>query len=169
MQDTELLYTIAEVAVAFAGFASLVSVLGRRYSRDDPRLDALRLRAMLLSSLIVVGFSLFPFLPMWLGVPDAAVWRISSGAYFAGNAVAMLLLARRSRQLARQGIREPRSLDVFYFLAEVAISALLILVVLGFFSEFASSFYLAGLFVGLLESGITFFRVVSSLLAESQP
>jgi hypothetical protein len=169
VQDTELLYTIAEVAVAFAGFASLVSVLGRRYSRDDPRLDALRLRAMLLSSLIVIGFSLFPFLPIWLGLSDAGVWRISSGAYFTANAVAVLLLARRSRQLARQGVHEPPSLDLFYFLAEVGISILLILVVLGFFAEFASSFYLAGLFVGLLESGITFFRVVSSLLAESRP
>ena len=48
-------------------------------------------------------------------------------------------------------------------------SMLLVLVVLGFFSELTPSVYLASLFVGLLESGIAFFWVVSSLLAELGP
>ena len=55
MQQSELLFSIAEVAVAFAGFASIVGALGRRYSRDDPRLDSFRLRTMLSASLLGVG------------------------------------------------------------------------------------------------------------------
>ncbi len=43
------------VAVAFAGFASLVSILGRRSSRDDPRINAVRMRSMILYSLLVVA------------------------------------------------------------------------------------------------------------------
>ena len=37
MPESDVLLTIAEVAVAFAGFASLVGVLGQRSSADDPR------------------------------------------------------------------------------------------------------------------------------------
>jgi hypothetical protein len=169
VKDADLLLTIAEVAVAFAGFASLVSVLGRRYSRDDPRLDGLRLRGMLLSSLIVVAFALFPFLPMRFGVTDAEVWRISSGTYFATNALLVLPFARRTRRLAQEGVGEPPSLYLFYFVVEVVVSTLLVVVALGFFPRFASSFYITGLFVGLSEAGITFFRVVSSLTADSGP
>jgi len=60
VQENDLLLTIAEVAVAFVGFSSLVSLLGRRTSRDDPRLDAIRMRGLIESSLLVVAFSLTP-------------------------------------------------------------------------------------------------------------
>ena len=116
-----------------------------------------------------VAFALFPFLPMRFGVPDAGVWRISSGAYFAANAAGVLLFARHVRQLAREGVREPPPMDLILFLVEVGVSILLILVVLGVFPQFASSFYLVGLCVGLLECGIAFFRVVSSFLVDSRP
>ena len=58
LQDSDLLLTFAEVAVAFAGFASLVSILGQRSSPDDLRATSVRMRAMILYSLLVVGFSL---------------------------------------------------------------------------------------------------------------
>ena len=58
---SDLLLSIAEVAVAFAGFASLVSILGRRSSRDSPVVQAARLRGLIISSLIVVAFAFFPF------------------------------------------------------------------------------------------------------------
>ena len=47
MQDRDLLLTSAEVAVTFAGFASLVTVFGSRSSRDGAQIDANRLRTML--------------------------------------------------------------------------------------------------------------------------
>ncbi len=61
MSESDVLLTIAEVAVAFAGFASLVGVLGQRSSADDPRVIGLRMRGMLLSSLMVVAFSISLF------------------------------------------------------------------------------------------------------------
>ena len=44
MAESEVLFIIAEVAVAFAGFASLVGVLGQKVSRDDPRVLGTRMR-----------------------------------------------------------------------------------------------------------------------------
>ncbi len=61
MRDADLFLTIAEVAVAFAGFASLVGILGQRSSRDDPRVLGVRMRGMILFSLLAVAFSLVPF------------------------------------------------------------------------------------------------------------
>ena len=49
-EDRDTLFVIAEVGVAFAGFASIVSVLSRRGGRDDRYLDLSRLRGMLFSS-----------------------------------------------------------------------------------------------------------------------
>ena len=60
MPEVDILLTTAEVAVAFAGFASLVTILGRGSSQVDPRVIALRFRGMLTNSLLVVAFSMIP-------------------------------------------------------------------------------------------------------------
>jgi hypothetical protein len=75
VERADLLLTTAEIAIAFAGFASIVSVLGRGRSSDDSRLDALRLRAMLESALTVVVFALAPFIPNAFGLSDVALCR----------------------------------------------------------------------------------------------
>ena len=81
LQDSDLLLTIAEVAVAFAGFASLVSILGQRSAQDNFHVSSVRMRAMVLYSLLVVTFSLFPFVFNRYGLRDEAVWRVSSALF----------------------------------------------------------------------------------------
>jgi hypothetical protein len=61
-EDRETLFTIAEVAVAFAGFASIVSVLASHAGRDNPGLDATRLRMMLYTSLSATCLCFVPVL-----------------------------------------------------------------------------------------------------------
>ena len=78
MSESDVLLTIAEVAVAFAGFASLVGLLGKGSSADDPRVLGFRMRAMLLTSLLVVAFSLFPILFDRYGASQRWVWTASS-------------------------------------------------------------------------------------------
>jgi hypothetical protein len=64
MEGAELLPTLAEIAVAFAGFASLVSILGGRSSGDQLVANLVRLRGMLQSAILVLAFSFAPFLPV---------------------------------------------------------------------------------------------------------
>ncbi len=78
--NSDLLLTFAEVAVAFAGFASLVAILGERPARDDPHINSVRMRAMVLYSLMVVMFSLLPLLLHRYEIAEAVIWRASSGA-----------------------------------------------------------------------------------------
>jgi hypothetical protein len=78
LQHSDLLQTFAEIAAAFAGFASLISVLGR----SAEFIDSSRLLGMVRTSLIATGFALFPFVPVALGVPEATAWRFSAGLLF---------------------------------------------------------------------------------------
>ena len=52
---SESLSLVAELAIALAGFASLVAIIGRRQARDDATMDAIRLRGMLESSLVAAA------------------------------------------------------------------------------------------------------------------
>jgi len=56
MINSDLLQTFSEIAVAFAGFASLISLLGR----SSQFIDGSRLLGMVRTSLLVTGFALFP-------------------------------------------------------------------------------------------------------------
>lgn len=69
-----ILQTFAEVAVAFAGFASLISLLGR----SSEFLDGSRLLGMVRTSLLVTGFALFPFVPLAIGMSEHGAWRLSA-------------------------------------------------------------------------------------------
>ena len=106
MSESDVLLTFAEVAVAFAGFASLVGVLGQRKSADDPRVIGLRMRGMLLSSLMVVAFSIFPILLTRYGASPDLTWRTSSLALFA---VTRLETRSRQRQISDLDVDQVRT------------------------------------------------------------
>jgi len=76
--QAETLRTIAEVATAFAGFSGVVVVLGRRAEREWSPEDTITIGLLLLFSLGVVFFALFPLVVEAAGVH---VWRISNGVF----------------------------------------------------------------------------------------
>lgn len=78
MSEADILLTVAEVAVAFAGFASLVSILGRGTALADPKVLSLRMRAMLISSLLVVGYAFVPVIFDAYGASPDIAWQGSS-------------------------------------------------------------------------------------------
>ena len=93
MQGADVLIVFAEVAAAFAGFAGVVVVFGRRDRAWAPN-DALRFRFMLENSLFTVAFALLPFLFHHLGASPRLTWGTCSGLLFL-MFVRNLLAARR--------------------------------------------------------------------------
>ena len=87
MEDADLLLTIAEIAVAFAGCSGLVTILGQRVARVQPQLVEHTLRGMILTSLLVVAFSLFPFLHFRLGASADVTWRLSAQLFSLGGGI----------------------------------------------------------------------------------
>ena len=164
MKEAELLLTTAEVAVAFAGFASLVSFLGRRFGRDDPRIDAVRLRGMLEISLITVAFALFPFVPGKFGTSQIAVWQISSAAFALSSIASFPFTLLRARRLFRAGFRPSRFITGFVTVVVFLADTALLLNALRFFPEAAAAVYFAALYANLSVAGLLFYRVITSLL-----
>ena len=78
MQGSDVLLTIAEVAVAFAGFASIAVLFQHRDPRQWPPEVVVRLRTMIESSLATLFTALLPFALFHLGLADQALWAASS-------------------------------------------------------------------------------------------
>ena len=80
MEHSDTLLTLAEIAVAFAGFSSIVVVFRNRESGRWEPLDVFRYRAMLRGSLMTAALTGVPLVVSWLAVPPGLVWRVSSAA-----------------------------------------------------------------------------------------
>ena len=78
MEETDILLTVAEIALALAGFASLATVIGQRYKNTDPIVNAIRLRGLLDAGLSAMLLALFAVLLLQIGGLNAWVWRASS-------------------------------------------------------------------------------------------
>jgi hypothetical protein len=163
LSESDLLLTTAELSVAFAGFASLASILGRRLSHDDPRVDSGRLLNMLKISLAVTALALAPLLPMLLDWSQAAVWRASGIFGLLLYGVLAPGLIRRARQMRQfEGFNAVAN-TINFALAGVGVAALLCCII-GFPPANPFSAYFGSLLALLAQSAILFFRVIASLL-----
>lgn len=78
MDETDILLTVAEIGVALAGFASLATVLGRRYGNTDPLVNAIRLRGLLDAGISTLMLALVAVLLLQIDASGEWVWRIAS-------------------------------------------------------------------------------------------
>ena len=161
--DSDSLTVMAELAIALAGFASLVAIIGQRRSRDSPVVEANRLRAMLETSLLTGAACVIPLIAAKSPMPLTTVWRGSSAALM----VAMALLIAHHIRLRRFG---PRSYQTprWWLVTAVCLqsSAMLVLglntVGLVPWTEAAYLFAPAAL---LIYAGLLFLQIVVSFLS----
>ena len=167
MEYSDLLLTVAEVAVAFAGFASIVGVLGQRSASSPRRLNAFRMRVMLLHSLVVVAFSLVPFLIHSYGVQEETVWRASSGLYVITSVLVVVPMARRLRALRLDAISGSR---VGYVVGPLIVLELTLSLgnALGLTQQAAAAVYLTVLALRLFLSGLAFSLLIFSFITPSE-
>jgi len=168
LNEFDLLLVIAQLSVAFAGFASLASALSNRNHGDETRVDAGRLINMLIVSLCTTMLALVPFIPALFGLSEALVWR--SSALTALGALVLFAPAVMARTKRMKQYAEFNSRSNVVNLGLAAIAAL------GFgFCAFGipvfkpSASYVAGLIALLLTCSIVFFRVIASLLRPHTP
>jgi hypothetical protein len=162
--EADVLLAISEVAVAFAGFASLVSILGRGTSLDDPRVLSVRMRAMLLTSLLVVGFSLFPILVFAYGASLGAVWIGSSMALLAASLWYYNWLRGAILALGRAGLT-PSMFQRRVIIPTLKFTLIIVVALLTPNAIFAMpAIYLTALGLLLFQSGFAFSLVVFSFL-----
>jgi hypothetical protein len=157
VEHKDTLLTIAEIAVALAGFASLVSVIGGRQNDASRVFASLRLRVMLEVAFRNAAFALLPLPFLQLAPSDPMVWRISSGLYVVVAVGHTFLRWRRNTSTGEGWLNVPSwillSISVVVGLANV----------LGMGGLNAFSLYLANLLLGLCAAGLSFLSVADSV------
>jgi uncharacterized membrane protein len=163
MAESELLLTFAEVAVAFAGFASLVSILGQRSSVDHALVLGARMRAMLLSSLLVTGFALLPPVISWYGATPGSTWLISTLALLLVVVLYLAWFVRALRTLSRHvGTNRFQRYVIMPVLSVIFGGLLSVLVVNTVFRS--PALYVTALTLLLSQGGFAFALIVFSFL-----
>ena len=157
MEDSDTLLTIAELAIALAGFASLVSVIGRRQDDTSRAADSIRLQMMLEVAFRNAAFALLPLPFLQLAPSDPIVWRIASGLYIVMTVGHFFL---RLRPNDRSGERW-HSVSMLILLSITVVAGLAN--VLGLGGSNAFSLYLANLLLGLCAAGVSFLSVAASV------
>lgn len=153
MDQADTLLTIAELGVALAGFASIVTVIGRRQSV----VVGAPLRVMLEVALRNAAFALLP-LPFLQSLPsDPIVWRVGSGLYLIAVGLHYLFRVRRANTVSERWLNV--SGQILVALTAVAGVAN----VLGLAGSDAFSLYLANLLLGLGASGLYFLSVIATV------
>jgi hypothetical protein len=94
IDPADVLLTVAEVSIAFAGFASLIAIFGMRSVSATQTFDLLRYWVMLEFSLAALAFSLLPIILVFVGVSESIVWPGLSGLLAVFVIVHNVVLAR---------------------------------------------------------------------------
>ncbi len=97
LQDSDLLQTIAEIAIALTGFTGVVAVLGERGRGKWRAVDLFRFSNLLMTSIAVLFLAFVPILIHKLGAPELTAWRLSSGM----AAAYILVAVTRGRSIRR--------------------------------------------------------------------
>jgi len=166
--EFDLLLVIAQLSVAFAGFASLASALGNRNRRDETRVDAGRLINMLVVGLCTAMLALVPFVLTLFGSSASIVWRSSAATALGTMVLFAPGLAMRTRRMQRYAGFNIRSNVVNFGLAAIA-AFRFGFCAFGLPALRLSASYVAGLVALLLICAIVFFRVITSLLRPHAP
>ena len=169
VQDFDFLFVVAQVAVAFAGFASIVAALVQVGVREHPTLNIARLRALLGYSLIVIFFSLAPYTAARLIANEEWAWRISSGIFLVAvgtsSASAFAFLRAHGAEMPF-GYRTPVIVWIVFVLFALGPIPVLAADALGVFGQQTAAVYEACLLSYLIVAGSNFLRVMNSLIAQ---
>lgn len=157
-EHSNLLEILAQVFIAFAGFAGVIAAFST--IRLSPEATAFRVRSLVTLSLISLVVSLLPFLVKTFDISEAAVLRIS--ALVAGLGMSGFSLWTY-RQLS--SLYSARLLDTqIYAMPLLGFGAIFILLLFavsgGLFRDLAIAIYLSGVFYNLVVCSYFFVMVI---------
>ena len=159
MQQSDLLLTTAQIGMALAGFASLVTLLGRAEPHADARLNEIRFRSMMELSLTLSVFALLPFIPIELRLTEADAWRVASGIYSIA-ALAFLLHSLRRNRGTMGRVLIAGGVTAALFAVCGALTVILALDASGSFHEREAGVYFTALFFHFLAAAFFFIRLL---------
>lgn len=167
MIETGLLFLLAEISVALAGFSAIIGVLGSRSGRSEVRVDALRLQAMLETSFVVAAASILPALLDHFGIAVSASWRISSALFLLVQIPSEIIGIRRTKEMPDMTWSRFNVNTVNWSLS-IGADLIMLGVLLNLFGAHTSGFYLLALFSLLTMAALLFIQFASSTFMPSK-
>jgi hypothetical protein len=158
MESASVLESVAEVAIALAGFGGIAAGLGYRARGIWSSEDQLRLMLLALSGLMVVFACFLPFATHQLG--SSTPWRAASTVILAIVACTLLYQVWFRRRGLPPGFSRIASL--MSVSAQVVAFALLLMVVLGHAGKREPGFYLTATLVLLFQASLFFVRLLQT-------
>ena len=157
---------VCELAVAFAGFTAIVSVLHYTTDELERSLLELRLRQMLELSLLTIAGGLLPFLLRQIGADESTSWRLA-GALL-GLAGCFMLWIQGSRNFAVR-VRRAASYNFAYAVFLFFLGAI---ATISFFVTASGVFrsdgvYVLGVTLVLVIAGLQFLRAATLVVRTS--
>jgi hypothetical protein len=159
VERADLLLTTAQMGMALAGFAGLVTLLSRPVPRIDSYLNEIRFRNMVELSLMLAAFGLLPFVPAEFGLAQSISWRISSALYAIAGVAFLIHSVRRNRRLMGRVVIVGK-VTVALFVVCAGQALMMSLNGLGVFRGLESGIYFGGLFVHFLAASFFFIRLL---------
>lgn len=163
--DSDYLLTIAELAVALAGFGSLAALIGRRTGTESAAVDAGRLQAMIEHSLATMILAVLPVSLARFEFPQIVVWGVPSFLFAIAATYLQLSPVRRLRRIPEY---QP---GLAYRLSGPLALALIVALLFAGLLEIIplQPAYGLALLVELAIAATMFLRVASSLMAGHEP
>ncbi len=161
MHETDILFLIAELAVALAGFSAVIGVLGSRSGRSDIRVDGLRLQVMLETSLFVAAAVIVPAILDRFGIASHAVWRISSAIFLVYQIPGEFVSARRTKKMPEMTVSR-LNVNTLNWALSIGADLVALGVLLDLFGTRAAAWYIVAVFALLVMSGLLFVQFAAS-------
>jgi hypothetical protein len=165
VESASVLESIAEVAIALAGFGGIAAGLGYRAREEWSSEDRLRLISLAVISLAVVFACFLPYVTHHLG--STAPWRMASALYLPMPTLGLVYQVWFARRGLPAGYSRIAALLVFA--ARISSSALLLTVALGYAGPREFGFYLSAVLLALFQASLFFVRLLVASFPSSEP
>ena len=163
VKGAALLYTLATLAITFAGFAALLLIIRQSAGGALSPLDRFFARTVVGHFFWLAAGAIFPPLLALYELPDAAVWKAS--ALLFGLPMLALLLSFPHRRRAATGNPVPlRILIVMVVVGALSVAAMMALVLTGFPHPEAA--FATAIFVNLLTHVFAFITALEVILMQ---
>ena len=158
MEQSDVLFALAEVSVAFAGFSGVVAAFGRRDPGTWSFAERMRFNGLIETSLAALFFCVVPFCLSALHLSDAHVWRTASALFAAYLVVSTILNRRRFRAAPPSDTADVSPTALRLLRATQMIAVALSLYNVAFLGEVG--IFLLALLLLLMQAGFLFARML---------
>jgi hypothetical protein len=167
MESAGVLESIAEVAIALAGFGGIAAGLGYRARGTWSRDDQLRLMLLAWAGLSVVFACFIPHVAHHLG--STTTWRTTSVLFFLILLATLLYQLWFSRMWEGLPAEYSRIAALLTFTAQIVALILLSFAALGYAEAREFGFYLAAVLLTLFQASLYFVRLLATSFRRSEP